>query len=280
MEGIGSKIVLFKLKPVDNEFDFVDLINKEFTLFRLETKEIHTTEESNKLPKKRSKPSYWRMCYELAELGPPEDDGYTVEAEGYWLKVMEICDEDGKKKYLNLSLLAIYFLILPHGNADPEKGFSINKLLLQRHGFSISEDCIEALCFIKDYIIRIGGVSKVKIDQKMLQSCASSRARYQTYLDTENRKRKDETKLKEAEKEVEKKKTKAEEVDSTISTLQVKMKLADGMIEEGNKLLKACVKKMVPCILKEGQEKVEGGVKRKIELSKELSELEITKSKI
>ena len=86
----------------------------------------------------------------------------------------------------------------------------------------------------------------------MLKSCASSRESYQAYLDAEDRKRKYEAKLKEADKEVEKKKAKAEEIDSRISTLQVKVKLADGLIEEGNKLLKACVKKMVSCIFKEG----------------------------
>ena len=40
-------------------------------------------------------------------------------------------------------------LILPHGNADPERGFSVNKHL-DNHGSTTSEETIEALRFLKD----------------------------------------------------------------------------------------------------------------------------------
>ena len=39
-------------------------------------------------------------------------------------------------------------LTLPHGNAEPERGFSINKALLAVHGWTL-----EALRLVKDYII-------------------------------------------------------------------------------------------------------------------------------
>ena len=93
-------------------------------------------------------------------------------------------------------------------------------------------------------------------------------------------KAKEEAKKKEADKEFEQKKKTAGEIDSRISTLEVKMKLADGMVEEGNKLVKVCLKKMVPAIFKEGQEKVEVGLKRKAELSQELEQLKVKKSKL
>ena len=44
--------------------------------------------------------------------------------------------------------------------------------------------------------------------------------------------------------------------------------------------MKQCVKKMVPCIFQEGQEKVELGVKRKVELNKELEEIKGKKRKL
>ena len=172
------------------------------------------------------------------------------------------------------------YLLIPHGNADPERGFSINKRLLERHGVNISGECLEALRLIKDYLIQVGGPMNVNIDQKMLASCASSRQRYEEYRLAEEKKKKEEAKKVEVDREVEKKRKTADEIESRISTLQVKVKLADAQIEEGNKLLKLCTKKMVLTTFQEGQEKVEVGVKRKAELSKELEELKVKKSKL
>ena len=64
-----------------------------------------------------------------------------------------------------------------------------------------------------------------------------------------------------------------EELDAQIDVIKGKIRMADDLIADGNKLLKACVKKMVPAIFTEGQEKVELGVKRKAELSKNLEKL-------
>ena len=47
-------------------------------------------------------------------------------------------------KYENLCRLAFCVLLLPHGNPEPERGFSINKHL-QTHGSEIKEDTIVAL---------------------------------------------------------------------------------------------------------------------------------------
>ena len=33
-------------------------------------------------------------------------------------------------------------ILLPHGNADPERGFSINTILLEKHGKNIDEDTL------------------------------------------------------------------------------------------------------------------------------------------
>ena len=54
-----------------------------------------------------------------------------------------------------------------------------------------------------------------------------------------------------------------------VDIIQSKIKMADEMIEDGNKILKACLVKMAVSLFKEGQEKVEVGVKRKSEFNAE-----------
>lgn len=167
-------------------------------------------------------------------------------------------------------MLALCMLLLPHGNADPERGFSVNKKLLEKHGTNLKEDTLEMLRVVKDYLIQVGGPSKVVINRKMLDSCANSRRKYQDYLDAENAKRKKESKKREEEKAVEAEKKELMEINGRIEVIESKIKLADAMVAEGNKLLKACRTKMVPALFNEGQDKVEVGVKRREELSKEL----------
>ena len=48
----------------------------------------------------------------------------------YWQKVKKVLDADGKPKYLHLATLALVVLCLPQGNSEQERGFSVNKELL------------------------------------------------------------------------------------------------------------------------------------------------------
>ena len=269
-------IGLFKFKPLAIKYDFLDIIQKEFASFRLETpeNEKNTTCDAKK---SISKPSYWRKCYELAGLDQQVDDdgadGHQVDAESYWMKVMGIKDEDGKLKFWHLGMLALCVLTIPHGNADPERGFSINKKMLEKHGSNLGEDTLEALRVIKDYMIQIGGPDKVLINRAMLDSCAASHGSYEKFKaataaeDLIAKKKKEEQKVADDAQ-------KASVADDTrIKVLEHKIILSDAMIAEGNKLLKACVNKMVLSLFKEGQEKVEIGVKRKSELNEELANL-------
>ena len=77
---------------------------------------------------KLEKPSYWRKCYDLAGVAPSSESVTNkIDPEFYWRKVMEMEDEDGNPKYWNLATLAMNILLLPHGNADQERVFSIIK---------------------------------------------------------------------------------------------------------------------------------------------------------
>ena len=43
-------------------------------------------------------------------------------------------------------------LSLSHRNAVPERGFSMNKIMLKSHGYTIDNDTIVALILVKDSI--------------------------------------------------------------------------------------------------------------------------------
>lgn len=48
----------------------------------------------------------------------------------FWPNLATVTDESGKKND-NLSCLALSALCISHGNASPERGFSVNKNVLE-----------------------------------------------------------------------------------------------------------------------------------------------------
>ena len=100
----------------------------------------------------------------------------------------------GKKLFPHLCTLANCLLLLSHGNADPERGFSLNKYLLDTHGHSINEETIVAIRLVKDFISHNGGTNNVVITKEMIQSSKSAWSRYDVYLqnkkDEENARKK------------------------------------------------------------------------------------------
>ena len=80
---------------------------------------------------------------------------------------MKIGGPNTKKNPKNLWQLARCILSLPHGNLDPERGFSINKSVLQIHGTSLEEDTTVALQLVKDYIVLNNGVDKIDIEESL-----------------------------------------------------------------------------------------------------------------
>ena len=66
-------------------------------------------------------------------------------------------DDLGNTKYKKLAALSLNVLKLSHGNADPERGFSINKKLIEIYSISIGNDTLQAIRLIKGYIMGKGG---------------------------------------------------------------------------------------------------------------------------
>lgn len=81
----------------------------------------------------------------------------------------KLTDSEGKTKFKTLSLFCLCILTLPHGNAELERGFSINKAILAVHGFSLQADTLEALRFVKDLsrilLSRMEVVTRLKLQR-------------------------------------------------------------------------------------------------------------------
>jgi hypothetical protein len=63
----------------------------------------------------------------------------------YWNKVLGITTTDGRSKYPTLGKLIKNVLIIPHGNADIERGFSINENLVPQNRSNLSDTSINGL---------------------------------------------------------------------------------------------------------------------------------------
>ena len=138
-----------------------------------------------------SKASYWVTRYEEFDVAPDHNPSNT-DVEAYWNKVSSMIIEDRNPRYYQLSKLALTILLLPHGNADLERGFSVNKkkntAKHEKHGNNIDEDTLESVRTVKDFLIQSGGQSGIEVQKEMIQQCKSSWSKYQKYLEEEKQK--------------------------------------------------------------------------------------------
>ena len=74
-------------------------------------------------------------------------------------------------------------LVLPHGNSDPERGFSVNKNILKVYGYSTTEDALIALRFIKDVLILKVGHLKTYLSKDLFISCRGARNSFVAFLE-------------------------------------------------------------------------------------------------
>ena len=103
--------------------------------------------------------SYWAYAHEVCGM-PLVDKSPNkfVRIDKYWSKIGELVGDKGCYMYQQLIALIKCVLSLSHGNAVPERGSSINNILLEAHGYTIKNDTIVALRIVKDEVRRVGGV--------------------------------------------------------------------------------------------------------------------------
>ena len=175
-------------------------------------------------------------------------------------------------KYNTIAELSLCFLILPHGNADPERGFSLNKNVLAVHGFSIKEEKLEAFRMVKDFIIKNNGVMNIEISKDLIKHCKVSHTRYQCYQN-EQRKFHEEEK---SRKKLLKKEESKNELIREKAVLIKSIKVTENCVDEANTELENLTKSKILSRDKliASQTKISMGLKRKAELSAEIETID------
>lgn len=84
-----------------------------------------------------------------------------VPIDQFWYSVGDFKGTDGKSSFSALSEVAQYCLCVSHGNAVPERGFSINKSMLEDRS-SLKGDTIEALRLVKESIVLHGNQVRIQ----------------------------------------------------------------------------------------------------------------------
>ena len=94
---------------------------------------------------------------------------YCKRIDHYWRQIDGLRDDRGSLKYPELFALGKHVLSVSHGNSTPERGFSINKIMLETHEYTIYEDTIVTLRIVKDELNRVGSVTKFNIDKELIR---------------------------------------------------------------------------------------------------------------
>ena len=77
-------------------------------------------------------------------------------------------------------------LVLSHGQASVERGFSVNKEVEVEN---LRDQTLVAQRLVCDQVVQAGGVTKVPITNALLVSAAMARQRYESYLEEEKQKK-------------------------------------------------------------------------------------------
>ena len=159
----------------------VMLFGGRYQNFRQKILESYFAKDEQTVRALVTKASYWAKCYKKFDA---VSDNLTskIDGETYWRRIGSVVNEDGNPKYSYLSKFALTVMLLPHGNADAERGFSINKKLLEKHGNNLHEETIKPLRIVKDFLIQSGGQNNIDISTEMIKACKSSRENYYKYL--------------------------------------------------------------------------------------------------
>lgn len=95
------------------------------------------------------------------------------------------------KEYQHLWKVMKLILSLSHGQADVERGFSVNNQVEVENQM---EQALISRRLIIDHIRQIGGVTNISVGKDMLSHAKNARQRYRTYLEEEQQKKKQEAK--------------------------------------------------------------------------------------
>lgn len=113
---------------------------------------------------------------EKREISPGHEEVTYQRLDFYWNHVFFIRTNDGRIKYPTLSKLIKNILILPHGNADVERGFSINENIVRENRHFLSEPSINGLRCSHDAVKCLGNGSSHRVGTCLLTVILCSRS--------------------------------------------------------------------------------------------------------
>ena len=195
----------------------------------------------------------WRM-YQLDEI--PEDWRTTVEqpekpvrVDIYWNKVSGLKDDFGEVKYPLVLKVVKSALILAHGNADVERGFSESGKSVTAERARLGESSIDGIRSTSDGIKAFNNdPSAVPITKEFLQLGRSAHAHYVQRLEEEKKAKakRDKTAalLEERKRELEKQTKHKDNLQKKNQELEKKESEHQQDIEIGNQILKEASEKL------------------------------------
>jgi len=86
---------------------------------------------------------------------------------------------NGRHEYAKIWKVVKLVLLISHGQASVERGFSINRCIEVEN---LSEKGYVSQRVICDHIRSVGGIPNVVVNKELLKSAAASRSRYESYL--------------------------------------------------------------------------------------------------
>ena len=182
----------------------------------------------------------------------------------FWSKVLSATNTLGAPKYEKLSKVLKYVLVLPHGNADVERGFSVNSSVVTEDRPQLTELTISSLRFVKDYVKNCGSVTNVVISKDMITAARGAHQKYvQRIADEKEEEEKrlqqlqeDETEKLKAELEKEKLEQDAKSLKKKRKDLEEEEKLVSSDLSVGQNLLKEANEKLKKSIKDKNMEGV------------------------
>ena len=203
----------------------------------------------------------WKL-YQLEDELPVWEKGADVAT--FWSKVLSATNTLGAPKYEKLSKVLKYVLVLPHGNADVERGFSVNSSVVTEDRPQLTELTISSLRFVKDYVKNCGSVTNVVISKDMITAARGAHQKYvQRIADEKEEEKKrlqqlqeDETEKLKAELEKEKLEQDAKSLKKKRKDLEEEEKLVSSDLSVGQKLLKEANEKLKKSIKDKNMEGV------------------------
>ena len=168
---------------------------------------------------------YNQFVDSVSSIGREKFAGFSKQSDGLDMFYTEHLSDS---KYDKLLPVVKLILVISHGQASVERGFSVNK---EVETVNLSDKSVVARRIICDYVQAKGGILNVVVSKGLMMSVASARNRYDNYLDDERKKNK-------TEEQTRKRKSTLEEIDSLKSKKKVLKTDIEHLVTKADKLAK------------------------------------------